>query len=632
MSGIVGIVNRDREPVDPWLLRSMTDYMAFRGPDKKSVWLRGNIAFGHTLLRTTVDSEHERQPSTLDGDAWIVADARLDGRRELVCELKSKGCEKLHNAADSDLILHAYRIWGDACVDHLIGDFVFAIWDSRHQRLFCARDQFGVRPFYYANVGSGSLAFSNTLDCVRMHPAVSSELNDLAIANFLLFRYQPKLDITSFADIRALPPAHTLTWEHGAVLTKRYWELPTEQEFIRYRRSEDYVEKFLDLFDTAVGDRLRTNRAAVYMSGGMDSTAVAATARHLLAESQRPFDLRAYTIVYDHLIPDQERYWSGLVSEHLGIPINHIAVDDVELFQGWDQDTFHMPEPQDLPRWIVDDIAFGQIDSTGIRVVLTGLGGDPLLLSEPRYALNLIRHGQIGRLITESGSLLLRYGKLPRLGIRTLLRRWLGRVSEDFHDPEYLRLLNAELVTRLRLPRPWWQNPWQPPEHPLRQNTYAQMVDPYWPLCFQPWDASWTRRPLEFRYPFFDLRLVKFMLAIPPLPWCVNKTLLRRAMAGRLPKAVCSRPKSPLAGHPQHPWARWATTEFVPAPGLGRYLDIGQSVRYLTQQPRRELEHVTRLVALNHWMRQYRSAHRHGRNWLKQPIRRPLYTATGTAI
>ena len=128
-------------------------------------------------------------------------------------------------ATDAALILHAYQVWGEACLAHLIGDFAFVIWDGRRRTLFCARDHFGVKPFYYARVAN-SLILSNTLNCIRQHPAVSDALNDLAIADFLLFDVNLEPGTTAFADVQRVPPAHTLTWSDAAPRLSCYWTLP----------------------------------------------------------------------------------------------------------------------------------------------------------------------------------------------------------------------------------------------------------------------------------------------------------------------------------------------------------------------------------------------------------------------
>jgi asparagine synthase (glutamine-hydrolysing) len=187
LSGIVGIYDRSGAPVDQALLRALAHFLSYRGPDWRDTWSSGAIGFGHTLLRTTRESQLERQPASLDGQFFITADARIDCREELRIKIAQKNYGTPgRTATDSELILHSYAAWGAECVEHLRGDFAFAIWDARKKLLFCARDHFGVKPFYYAELGELFL-FSNTLDCLRQHPDVSERLNDAAIGDFLLF-------------------------------------------------------------------------------------------------------------------------------------------------------------------------------------------------------------------------------------------------------------------------------------------------------------------------------------------------------------------------------------------------------------------------------------------------------------
>lgn len=192
MSGFAGILHGDGQPIDPALLQHMTDVMASVAPDGRDSWCDGYVGFSHALLRTTWESEHERQPLSLDGHVWITGDVCLDRRHELMDRLRATGCHLESNAADVDLVLHAYQVWGDACLERLSGDFAFAVWDGSRQRLFCARDQFGVVPFYYAEAGHG-LVFSNHLNCLHLHPHVSSTLNEQAIGDFLLFNMNQEL-------------------------------------------------------------------------------------------------------------------------------------------------------------------------------------------------------------------------------------------------------------------------------------------------------------------------------------------------------------------------------------------------------------------------------------------------------
>ncbi len=170
--------------------------------------------------------------------------------------------------------------------------------------LFCARDHFGIKPFYYADLDD-QFVFSSVLDCVRLHPDVSDTLNETAIGDFLLFGLNYDGATTSFRDVRRLLPAHSLTIRKDEFFLKRYWSPPTQGR-IRYRDANDYIEEFKILLQAAVKDRVRTDRVGVLLSGGLDSAAVATTARAVSKGPGEKLDLRAYTLVYESLIPDRD--------------------------------------------------------------------------------------------------------------------------------------------------------------------------------------------------------------------------------------------------------------------------------------------------------------------------------------
>ena len=142
MSGLVAIVDLEGAPVDPNLLGKLTDALDSRGRDEKKTWINGHIGLGHTLHKTTNEAEYEHHPCTLDGNVWLIASARVDAREELVKKLGLQHQLKLKQTPDTELILHAYHTWGERCLDHILGDFAFVIWDSKRQKLFSARDRF----------------------------------------------------------------------------------------------------------------------------------------------------------------------------------------------------------------------------------------------------------------------------------------------------------------------------------------------------------------------------------------------------------------------------------------------------------------------------------------------------------
>jgi len=603
MSGIVGFVNQAGEPADRELLGRLTAFLAYRGPDDQGVWVEGRVGLGHAQLRTTFESEGERQPCSLDGRVWITADARIDGRAELIQKLAGRGGSNLKNVPDVELILQAYQVWGEDCVQHLIGDFAFAVWDGPRRRLFCARDHLGVKPFYYTDAGR-SLIFSNTLNCIRQHPAASSRLNDLAIADFLLFDYNQDPATTSFADIQRLPAAHSLTWtEGGAVQVRRYWRLPMEG-VVHYRRQRDYVERFQELLLQAVADRLRTDKVGVSLSGGLDSPLVAAMARDLLAERSPRVDLHCYTAVFDRLIPDEERHYAGLVARHLQVPIEFLPLDDYGLYDR--QDELRWPEPSHDTQ-VAATLDLVNLAAAHSRVVLTGEGGDEILYPSKTYIYRLARSLNLASLVTGMGRSLFLYGHIPQVGFKTALGRWRTRNGRGRPGVGFPEWLNADFTARLKL-RDRWETLRRRPRsaHPVRPEAVAFLDNSFIQRYFEDYDPGATQISVEFRHPLLDVRLLRYALSLPPLPWCVDKIMLRELARGRLPEAIRRRPKTPLADYPElamlrRPGSRWLDT-FEPCHHLASYVRRAAVPPVRAETDRERLWMNLRPHSLNYWL------------------------------
>ena len=530
------------------LLQSLVDFLSYRGPDSHECGMDASIGLGHAMLRTTRQSRGERQPASLDdGRFWITADARLDGRVEFITELQRSGRIVQSNAPDSELILHAYAAWGTPCVEHLRGDFSFAIWDARHKQLFCARDHFGIKPFYYLE-REDLFLFSNTLNCIRMHPEVSGELNEEAIGDFLLFGLNCNNATTSFRDIQRLPPAHSLSISSEGLKIRRYWTPPTDGR-IRYSKPEEYVENFRSLLESAVVDRLRTDRAGILLSGGIDTSSVAAVAKEISAKGAQTTDIRCYTHIFESLLPDREGEYAREVGEFLRLPVKCMALDHIQLFEGWDDPEFSLPEPVD------DPLFAGFLDtcrtiSADCRVLLSGEGLDNLLDFQMwPYAGALRRNGEWQRLLTDMANYFW-IKPFPWDNTRTRMKRIIGK---DLDMPIFPLWFNREFLDRAKLKARWKErseHPVMPSAHPVVPHAHASLSLPRWTQMFERENAGVTPYPLEVRYPFLDLRIVNYLLALPPFPWFFEKILLREAMAQRIPERLRLRRKTPPAGDP----------------------------------------------------------------------------------
>ena len=540
MSGIFAIVHLDGQPIDPRLLQQLTETLKYLGRDHQQIWHQGHVGLGHTLFRTTYEAANEQQPCTLDGKVYIIADGRIDGRDELITLLQGKSRSVNYDVPDVELILHAYQVGGKDCLQYLLGDFAFILWDENQKRLFCARDRLGLRRLYYAQVGN-ALVLCNSLDCLRGYPGVTAKLNEQAVGDFLLFGSHTWLDksTTIFADIQKVPPAHCLSWEGQNLDVKRYWDIPLEVPLLRYKREEDYIAHFREIFTTAVRDRMRTDKIVIAMSGGLDSSSIAATACRIADEMSKPPQIQAFTAVYDRIHPDRERYYAGLVAEKLGLLIHYFPCDDYQLLTP----TVRTPEPVQsyTPAMQVD--LWRQVSLLG-RVLLTGDTGDNLLFCSPIMKVL----GQMNPiwLLWQLLKLRQRFGSMPPLGTG-ILAAFKGKGGKEKMSYPYPNWLNPEFEARLHLPERWqfWPS-WQPPSLNRRHpEIHKWLVFPDWSIGTEQTTAI-DFTPAEWRDPFADIRLIEFVLSLPLLPWLFKKYLLRRSMEEDLPAEVVQRPKTPL--------------------------------------------------------------------------------------
>ena len=604
MSGFVAILNENGSPADVQTLGALTNFLTFRGPDAQQTWYCGPVGLGHALLRSALRSEEKQQPLSRDGKTFIVADARIDAREDLLRALSWVSCagEPVSpDASDAELILCAYKAWGEDCCTHLLGDFAFAIWDAERRRLFAARDQFGVKPLFYAHLGE-TLVLSNTLDCIRQHPLVSSRLDDLSIADFLLFDMIQDTGATSFQDIRRVPAAHTLAFQNGQIALRRYWDLSVKTE-LRYKRQAEYVEHFSELLDAAVADRISGGPAGVLMSGGLDSPTIAASAKRVLLRAGKQNGLRAYTEVFERLIPHEERRYAALIAEKLHVPIEFLTNDDARIFG---RARCHLPEPAHTawPYRTPDQLI--QI-SLARGVALTGFGADPLLASLLSvHFRQLLGKGEIAQAVRDMAHYLLMEGRLSRLYIRKRLRRWFEPKSES---PYYPGWLNEDLERRLRLRERWEslsKSSNSESANMVRPIAHAQTASGTWTNTFECFDAGTMGIPVEVGHPFFDLRVVHFLLALPSFPWCCDKELFRRAARGILPDTVRLRRKSPLLADPvlallKQPESGWVD-EFQAVPGLEQYVRRKRIPKIFgTSDPWSSWIHL-RPLSLNFWL------------------------------
>ncbi|HEX6648257.1 MAG TPA: asparagine synthase C-terminal domain-containing protein, partial [Pyrinomonadaceae bacterium] len=335
---------------------------------------------------------------------------------------------------------------------------------------------------------------------------------------------------------------------NGVTALRRYWTPDTANQ-VRFRDDGSYVERFRELLRQAVRDRLRDTRCvAISMSGGLDSTSLAAVALEC------GVDVHACAVVYDELIPDEERHYATAAANHLGIPISYVVADKFSLFDEQVPGDMDQPEPFLLSPLTAQFHSLLRLCEAHGRVAFTGYDGDAFM-HEPRRS---------------------------RLQVRTALRRMLRR--EFFGSQRHKEDTKEE----------------------LRPSAMASLNSKVWVPLFEGYDPGATKLNLEVRHPFVDVRLVEYLLSIPRAPWCEHKHILRAAMKDLLPPAVLNRRKTPLAGDPalqiaRSTGVRWLDS-FEVNPQLESFVNLKQRRSVANEITPDDLWASLRVFALNYWL------------------------------
>ncbi len=543
MSGYFGMVRLDGSPVDQRFLAGIGEELAFRGPDGQNIWTQDSVGGCFALMRTGPASQAVQQP-VIHNNRFLWGDIRLDAQRDLLAQLSTEA-SAAPELTSEDLLLMAWSKWGANALERIIGDFSFALWDASKQRLHCARDFVGPRPFYYSHIGD-VFYFSNTLRILRLIPEISRELDETFIGDFLLEGWSLEPSRTVYRGIRRLPPGHALSFSNGQLEVRRFRKLPIEEP-LRFARPEEYVAEYRELLNMAVSDRLPSGCASLYLSGGLDSTTVCATAAGIAAADDRKNMLKAFTFSWESTPDDPEPHFASITAQYLGIAHEIIREPDHPLFEAAQTGVETSPEPDEDFFFVQQQRQLRTIAAHS-NVVLSGDGGDNVLTGQSwPYLVQLIRQRNLSAIAREFGGYLWTHRRIPpiRGGFRTKIRLLL-KGNNPFK--EYPAWLNSDFEARNNLRQRWLDlsSHRNTAEHPLHPEGYRSLHDDFWGSTLERHDTGWNRVRLESRAPLLDLRILTFLLRLPPVPWCMHKELARQAMRNLLPEPVLQRPKTPL--------------------------------------------------------------------------------------
>jgi asparagine synthase (glutamine-hydrolysing) len=555
MSAITAIYYRDGRPMHPTVSDQMVATLAHRGSDRAATWCEDNIALGHTMCWTTPESIQERLPLVDELRGLVVtADARIDNRDELLDVLSLNG--RPAEIADSELILAAYEKWGEACPEKLVGDFAFAIWDRRRQILFCARDTMGVKPFYYF-LSDHVFVLASEIKALFCVEEVPYELNERRVADHLLGGFEDKA-ATFYRGIFRLAPAHTMTVSCGVDRVSRYWSLDPSRE-VRLGSDHEYADAFREIFTKAVRCRLRSAfPVGSSLSGGLDSSSIACTARLMLAEdcSRR---LHTYSAIFPGL-PDEdlpkidERKFVDMVLALGDLEPHFVRADRLGPLADLERVLWHEDEAFLAPNLYLHWALYDAARQDGVRVFLDGLDGDTTVSHGLDYLSELGRKGKFWTLMREAAEL---SRKSPNpsftsrriaweFGIRNLIpgeverlaRRLLGRQPRA--NPEIDGVINVSFAGRMNVAERAGGDGSRR-KKTARESHCESLDSGLIPYTLELADRASAAFGVEARYPFFDRRLIEFCVALPAdqkLKRGWTRSVMRRAMTGILPPEV----------------------------------------------------------------------------------------------
>lgn len=565
-----------------------------RGPDGEERLHAGSLGIVSTSLDVG-DSRLTPCTARVDDRFVVVGQVRIDDRETCVRRLAGAGQRVTTESSDVMLFAHGWAAFGESFLEWVLGDYAVIVHDVRDRVTTMVRDPFGVRMLYYA-VSRERVTASNTLAAVLASPGVSRELNDDAIADFIAVGLNSDVSSTSYRGIQRVPPGHLarIGAEGDARLT-RWWRLPELRE-IRRRSDADYVDGFRTVLEASVRDRLRGSSAAVMMSGGLDSTALASIASRLLPGQG---NVGAATVKSATAYAGEMERARSVVSM-LGLSHRVIDAEEFDCMSALGDPTLATPEPFDEP-----DLAIlrALLRSSGdmSRVVL--YGEDPDTILSPPDLPELLIATAPWRLASDILRYLVHTRMRPHLGIRNRLRssRARAREAERVRSPSWL----APELSRRREQRLAAS---QTPTHRTRPQVAHDIAQPLWQSVLESLDAGVHRIPLDVRLPYIDRRVIDYALTVPAIPWLQHKRILRDAMAGALPDDVRLAPKRGAPGTMEHRVRRWWSANpspFVPSAELATFVDVAALPEVGPESDQRtSLEHL-RLRILDRWLRDH---------------------------
>lgn len=549
MSGIAGIFYRHRRPVQPTQLAEMAKALVHRGKDGISYFCHKSVGMVHCQWHDTPESLLETLPHAVDGGRLVITfHGRIDNREELRDQLAWQ--KPLSATTDSDLVVAAYDKWGKGCTEYLLGDFAFAIWNDREQKLYCARDHMGIKPFYYY-LDDSRFVFASEIKGLLALPEIPRIMNEVRVADYLTSVVLDK-ELTFYQQILRLPPGHILEVQpEGAQLERYHQFAPVE---LRWTKDSEYEEQFRAIFAEAVRCRLRSAfPVGSYLSGGLDSASIVCTAAGLF-ETEMPGRLQTFSGVFNDLASCDEREYFSSVVERYSLISHAIPVDTINPALAYERLIQDEDEPFLSPHIFMSLNLLPLVRESGVRILLDGHDGDAAVSYGTNITVDLALSGKLRQLVDCYREAGVKSGKSIARRILSVywnvlcvnIHRSLPYVFPGKELAQSLKMLNPDLVERTGIRERRAARSADVPRYGQKEAVFhlKNITQSIQVFVLEFFERLTTREGIVARYPFFDKRVIEFCLALPTgqkYQQGLNRSIVRRSLADLLPEGIRNR-------------------------------------------------------------------------------------------
>ncbi|RMF04847.1 MAG: asparagine synthase (glutamine-hydrolyzing) [Bacteroidetes bacterium] len=538
MCGFLGLISAAGKNISREIVSTGMQYLAHRGPDDQGQQISDNWALGHQRLAIFDASAAGRQPFHRDG-CYLVFNGAIYNFRQLRTQLSSLG-HSFSTETDSEVVLAAYLEWGKDCPFRFNGMWAFAIVDTRQQILFCSRDRFGIKPFYYCRTPSIPFAFASEIKAFQALPDWQAHLNYQRGFEYLAYGWQDHTSQTLFAEVQQLAAGHNLIFDFKFKQTKieRYFHL---SKIPRWKESElslsEAAQQLSKLLSSSTEMRLEADvPVGLTLSGGLDSSSIAGLSRTIIGE-QVP--IHSFSVCFPGKDIDETDYIRAVARQH-NLCMHHYQTRATDCWTDYSQTLWHQDEPFSSAAVMAHFGLMREARKMGYKVLLNGQGADEILAGYVRFYGPYLRGMSWPQRLIAGGQLLL-HGGLDLTRLRHFFFPVAARVPLFSTG---WRACEDQLFRRS-------------PEQDLRQCSENLLGEVGFPVMLHYEDRNAMAHGIEMRTPFLDHRLVAFALALPAsykIRHAQRKYLLRRAMWKLLPPKVRRRKRKIGFATPQNDW------------------------------------------------------------------------------